>query len=80
MYSHAFWSRNAKTEPGVDFENLPKIQGKGRYLDANLALISDPRYGDTWWGEGEAKIYRLSLFSTLSGLFAKRGGGYPTAT
>lgn len=57
MYFHTFWNRNAKTEPGADFEILPKIDGKGRYLGANLGLISDPRYGDTWWGEGEAKIY-----------------------
>lgn len=57
MYFHAFWNRNAKTELGKDFEILPEIKGKGRYLGSNLGMISDPQYGDTWWGEGEAKIY-----------------------
>lgn len=57
MYFHAYWSRDAKTKLGKDFEILPEVKGKGRYLGANLGLISDPIYGETWWGEGEAKIY-----------------------
>ena len=57
MYFHAFWSRNAKTDLGKDFEILPEVKGRGRYLGSNLGMISDPKYGDTWWGEGEAKIY-----------------------
>ncbi len=57
MYFHAYWSRNAKTQLRKEFEILPEVKGKGRYLGANLGMISDPQYGDTWWGEGEAKIY-----------------------
>jgi hypothetical protein len=57
MYFHAFWNRNAKTELRKDFEILPEIKGKGRFLGSNLGMISDAKYGDTWWGEGEAKIY-----------------------
>lgn len=69
MYFHAFWSRNAKTDVGKDFEILPEVKGRGRYLGSNLGMISDPKYGDTWWGEGEAKIYLDgdSALPTLNG-------------
>jgi hypothetical protein len=69
MYFHAFWSRNAKTDLGKDFEILPEVKGRGRYLGSNLGMISDPKYGDTWWGEGEAKIYLDgdSALPTLNG-------------
>ena len=69
MYFHAFWSRNSKTDLGKDFEILPEVKGRGRYLGSNLGMISDPKYGDTWWGEGEAKIYLDgdSALPTLNG-------------
>jgi hypothetical protein len=69
MYFHAYWNRNAKTEPGKDYDILPEVKGRGRYLGANLGMISDPKYGDTWWGEGEAKIYLDgdSALPTLNG-------------
>lgn len=57
LYFHASWSRNNKTKLGEDFEVLPKISGKGRYLGANLGIITDTVYQNTWWGEGEMKIY-----------------------
>ena len=57
MYFHAYWSRTPKTEIGKDFEILPHIEGTGRYLGANICVIGNPDYNDTWFGEGEAKIF-----------------------
>jgi hypothetical protein len=57
MYFHAFWSRTPKTELGRDFEVLPRIEGTGRYLGANIGVIGDSIYRGTWFGEGEVKIF-----------------------
>lgn len=57
LYFHAHWRRENKNALGEDFEILPKIKGKGRYLGMNLGLITDPSYQKSWWGEGEVKIY-----------------------
>lgn len=57
LYFHAFWSRNAKPELGKDFEIMPKVSGKGRYLGMNMGVITDSSYGKSWWGEGEVKIF-----------------------
>jgi hypothetical protein len=56
-YFHAYWSRVMKTELGKDFEILPTVRGKGRFLGTNMGIITDPLYQDSWWGEGEVKIY-----------------------
>jgi hypothetical protein len=57
MYFHAAWRRELKTELGKDFEILPKVRGKGRYLGANIGVIGSPEYRGTWFGEGEVKVY-----------------------
>lgn len=57
LYFHAYWNRNAKPELGKDFNILPKVSGKGRYLGMNMGVITDPSYEKSWWGEGEVKIY-----------------------
>jgi Protein of unknown function (DUF2961) len=57
MYFHAFWNRNLKTTLGEDYVILPKVEGTGRYLGANIGVIGDAVYRGTWFGEGEAKIY-----------------------
>jgi hypothetical protein len=57
MYFHAAWRRELKTEAGRDFEILPRVNGKGRYLGANIGVIGNPAYRGTWFGEGEVKIY-----------------------
>jgi hypothetical protein len=57
LYLHAFWSRARRTEPGRDFQVLPRVQGKGRFLGTIVTTLTDPAYGKSWWGEGEAKIY-----------------------
>lgn len=57
-YFHAWWSTNSNNSKlGDDFEILPRIKGKGRFLGTNLSIIADPIYGDTWFGEGEVKAY-----------------------
>lgn len=57
LYFHAFWSRNPRTSLGEDFEILPKTEGRGRYLGANIGVIGDSIYRGTWFGEGEVKIW-----------------------
>ena len=57
-YFHAYFRRENPTTLQRDYEILPRIAGRGRYLGANLGVIVDGRrYGATWWGEGEVKIY-----------------------
>lgn len=57
LYFHAWWSRDRATTPGTSFEILPRIEGRGRFLGTLVTTFTDPRYGKTWWGEGEAKLY-----------------------
>ena len=58
LYFHACFNRENPTRLQQDFEIVPKIEGKGRFLGANVGVIVDQnRYGKSWWGEGEVKIY-----------------------
>ncbi len=58
MYFHAHWRRESPTKMQKDFEILPRVEGRGRYLGANFGVISDQKhYFKTWWGEGEVKVY-----------------------
>ena len=57
-YFHAHYRRENPTTLRRDFEILPYLQGRGRYLGANMGVIADQeRYHKTWWGEGEVKVY-----------------------
>lgn len=56
-YFHAYWSTNRNSKLGEDFRILPKVKGKGRFLGANISVITDKIYEDTWFGEGEVKVY-----------------------
>lgn len=56
-YFHAVWNRNQRVELEREFEVLPSVKGRGRYLGANFGVRTDPIYGDSWFGEGEVKIY-----------------------
>jgi len=56
LYFHAYWHRERYTTLGRDFEILPTIHGRGRYLGAHVGIITHPDYTG-WWGEGEVKIY-----------------------
>ncbi|HVW63165.1 MAG TPA: glycoside hydrolase family 172 protein [Puia sp.] len=69
LYFHAFWHRDTATTLGKDFELLPRVQGKGRYLGTNVGVNTNPRYKDLWWGEGEVKMYLDgdADFPTLAG-------------
>ncbi|MDN5212595.1 DUF2961 domain-containing protein [Fulvivirgaceae bacterium BMA12] len=57
LYFHAYWHRDVKTKLGEDFEILPKVNGNGRYLGANIGVICDTLYLTSWFGEGEVKIF-----------------------
>lgn len=57
LYFHAYWHRDTATTPGVDFNILPEIHGKGRFLGSNVGVVANPDYKDYWWGEGEVKVY-----------------------
>ena len=57
-YLHAYWHRENPTKLGIDFEVLPKVAGRGRYLGANFSVIVDNKtYASAWWGEGECKVF-----------------------
>jgi hypothetical protein len=57
LYFHACWNRSVHSTPGTDFEMLPEVKGRGRFLGVNVGVNVDPAYGNTWWGEGEVKMY-----------------------
>lgn len=69
LYFHAFWNRDTATTKGVDYEILPKVKGRGRYLGTNIGVIGNEKYQGTWFGEGEVKIYvdGDNEYPTLSG-------------
>ena len=57
-YFHAYYHRENTTTPKKDFQILPKVQGRGRFLGCNVGVrqIGDYMKG-AWFGEGEVKIY-----------------------
>jgi D-arabinan exo alpha-(1,3)/(1,5)-arabinofuranosidase (non-reducing end) len=58
LYFHAVFRRENPTTMQRDYELLPQLKGRGRYLGVNVGVIVDgKRYGKNWWGEGEVKIY-----------------------
>lgn len=57
LYFHCYWHRDTATTLGEDYQILPKINGKGRYLGANIGINPNPLYKGSWWGEGEVKMY-----------------------
>jgi hypothetical protein len=69
LYFHCFWSRDTLTALGKDFEILPNINGKGRFLGVNIGVMANPVYQKAWWGEGEVKVYldRDAQYPTLVG-------------
>jgi len=69
LYFHAYWTRKWTGNLGEDFEMLPKLNGKGRFLGVSVGLNVNPSYGKTWWGEGEVKMYLDgdSKYPTING-------------
>ncbi|MDQ4120257.1 MAG: DUF2961 domain-containing protein [Acidobacteriota bacterium] len=58
LYFHAHYRRENPTVLQKDYEILPQINGKGRYLGTNIGVIVNTKeYFNTWWGEGEVKMY-----------------------
>ena len=57
LYFHASWHRQNPTTLGEDFRILPRVQGRGRYVGASIAVVGNPAYGDSWFGEGEVKVF-----------------------
>ena len=56
LYFHAWWSRDRATTPGRDFQILPRISGRGRFLGTNITVLTNTAYEKSWWGEGEVKV------------------------
>jgi hypothetical protein len=70
LYFHAHFRRENPTKLRRDYEILPRIAGKGRYLGTNISVIANQeRYSASWWGEGEVKIFLDGdqEFPTLAG-------------
>ncbi|HKP73575.1 MAG TPA: glycoside hydrolase family 172 protein [Pyrinomonadaceae bacterium] len=58
LYFHAHFRRENPTRLKQDYEILPRVTGRGRYLGTNVGVIVNQKtYFNTWWGEGEVKIY-----------------------
>jgi hypothetical protein len=56
-YFHARYRRENPTTPKADFEVLPRVQARGRYLGANVGIRTPDHRRPLWFGEGELKIY-----------------------
>lgn len=56
LYLHAYWRRDKSTEPGIDFQIVPRLESRGRFLGCNIGITNFHKYVG-WWGEGEVKIY-----------------------
>jgi hypothetical protein len=69
LYFHAYWHRDTATKLANDFQLLPGVKGKGRFLGVNVGVFANPIYENHWWGEGEVKIYLDgdTNYPTLSG-------------
>lgn len=80
LYFHSYWHRENPTTMRKDFEILPRIKGKGRFLGCHCGIIQNPTTNHIWWGEGEYKVYLDgdSLFPTLCGTGTEDliGSGY----
>lgn len=69
LYFHAYWNRKKNADLGKDFELLPRIRGKGRFLGINVGVKTDSAYTGTWYGEGEVKMFidGDSAYPTING-------------
>jgi len=56
-YFHARYRRENPTVTGRDFEVLPRVEGKGRYLGANIGVRASTHRRPLWFGEGELKVF-----------------------
>ena len=56
-YLHAYWNRENPTMLQRDFQILPRVDGRGRYLGCNFGVVTNPLFRGLWWGEGEVKVF-----------------------
>ncbi len=56
LYFHAQWRKESPCPLGKDFDVLPAVRGKGRYLGAHIGVVTDP-YVNSRWADGQTKIY-----------------------
>jgi len=56
-YFHARYRRENPTTPKKDFEVLPRVEARGRYLGANVGIRTTDHRRPLWFGEGELKVY-----------------------
>jgi hypothetical protein len=55
---HARYRRENTTVSKKDFQILPRIEGRGRFLGCNVGVRAIGQYAKSaWFGEGEMKIY-----------------------
>ena len=56
-YFHAQFRRVLNTTLYQDYVLLDGVRGKGRYFGANIGIVDRFAGYNTWWGEGEVKMY-----------------------
>ena len=58
LYFHAYYRREDSTRLREDYEFLPLVEGRGRFLGVHFGVHANQElFADSWWGEGEVKIY-----------------------
>jgi hypothetical protein len=69
LYFHAWWNRENPNKLGRDYTILSKLEGEGKFIGVSMGVKTNPAYGDSWFGEGEVKIYLDGdkAFPTLCG-------------
>ncbi len=69
-YLHAYFNRQRETVAREDYQFLPPVRGRGRYLGTHFGVQANTgKYFHSWWGEGEVKLYLDgdTAFPTLCG-------------
>jgi hypothetical protein len=69
LYFHAWWNRENPNKLGQDYTILPYLEGEGKFIGVNMGVRTNPGYEDSWFGEGEVKIYLDgdTIYPTLCG-------------